>query len=152
MCRQMHKPSHISMAQGRISFCNAAKFWYLNGSWFLIFLELCLSGAGMSSSAWNPSSMESGLVYPFFPGPTSLHCFDSELGMPSSQLSAGQLTSNASSACGTGVGSLIPSPSIAFSHSSCSRLWLMGNGKFQCRVQLYPSPSMGYTTYTGKFG
>ena len=76
----------------------------------------------------------------------------SELGMPSGQLLASWLTGNASSACCTGVSLLLLSPYTAFSHSSCSRLWLMGNRKFQCRVWLCPSPSMGHTPHTGKSG
>ena len=51
MCRHMHRWIHISKVKGRVSFCHAAKFWYLNGSWFLIFRQLCLSGAGTSSLA-----------------------------------------------------------------------------------------------------
>ena len=40
--RQMHMPTHMLKVQGRVSFYYAAKFWYLNGSWFLILLELSL--------------------------------------------------------------------------------------------------------------
>ena len=111
-----------------------------------------LSGADASLSAWSPSSPESGLVNLVGPGLTALHCFDGELGMPSSQLSVGWSTSKTSSACGTGVGLLLLSPSTALSQLSCSRLWLMGNRKFLYRVWLHPSLSMGCTTYTGEFG
>ena len=114
MCRQMHRPTHISKTLGRMLFCHKAKLWYLHGSWFLIFLELHLSEVGTSSSAWSSSSVESGLVNPFGPGLASLQCFDGEPGMPSSQLLVGQLTGNTSSASGTGVGSLLLSPSTAF--------------------------------------
>ena len=106
------------------------KFWYINGSWFLIFLELCLSEAGTPSSAWIPTSVESGLVNLVGLQSFGSHCFDDELGMPSGQHLVSQSTSNVSSACGTGVGLLLPSPSTEMSHSSCSRLWLMGNRKF----------------------
>ena len=84
MCRQMHRLTHISKVQGRMSFHHTAKFQYFNGSWFLIFLELHLSGVGMSSSAWIPSSMESGLINAISLGLTGSCCFDGELGMPSS--------------------------------------------------------------------
>ena len=152
MCRQMQRPTHISKVQGRMSFCHTAKFQYPSGSWFLIFLELCLSGEGTSSSlAWSPSSLESGLVDPVGPGLTSLYCFEGEVGMPSGWLLARQLTGNTSPAHDTGVGLLLSSPSTVFSHSSCSRLWLMGNRKFQCRVWLGPSLSMGCDIYNVKF-
>ena len=78
----------------------------------------------MSSSAWSPSSVGSGLVNP---GSTGLCCFNCEVGMCSGQLSVGHLTSNASSMCGPGVGLLLPPTPTAFSHSSYSRLLLMGN-------------------------
>ena len=84
MYRQMHRPTHQSKVPGRVSFCNTAKFQYLNGSWFLIFLELHLSGAGASSLAWSPSSMESVLGNPVSSGSTSSHCFDGKQGMLSS--------------------------------------------------------------------
>ena len=64
----------------------------------------------------------------------------------------GQLMGYASFACGTGVGLLLPPFSTAFSLSSCFKLWLMDNRKYQCRAQLWPSPSMGHTTDTDKFG
>ena len=115
MCRQMHRPTNISKAPGRTLFCHNAKFWYFHRSWFLIFLELHHSGTGVSSSAWSPSSTESGLVGPVDPGSTSLCCFDGDLGMPSSQLLVGRSTGNTSSACGTGVGSLLlPTPHRIF--------------------------------------
>ena len=78
--------------------------------------------------------MESGLVTLANSGSTSLHCSDGWQCVSSSQLSVRLLASNASSSCGTGVGSLLPPPSKASSHSSCSRLWLIGNRKFQCRI------------------
>ena len=34
--RQMHRPTQILKALGRMSFCCNAKFWYLHGSWFLV--------------------------------------------------------------------------------------------------------------------
>ena len=108
--RQMHRPSHISKALGRMLFCCNAKFQHLHGSWFLIVLELCLSATGMSSSTWSPSSVESGLVDLVNPWSTSSCCFDGELGMPSSWLSVRKLTGNASSTCSTGVDSLLPPP------------------------------------------
>ena len=151
MCRQMHKATNILRALGRMLFCHNAKFWYLHGSWFLIFLEPHLNAAGTSASACSPSSMESWLVDPVSPGLTSLHSFDSDLGMPSSQLLVSWLTGNASSTCGTMVGLLLHLPDSIFTFF-CSKLWQMGNRKCQCRVQLCPSLSMGCTTYTCKCG
>ena len=96
--------------------------------------------------------MESGLVNPVGSGLTSLHHANGKQGMSSSQLSAGLLASDASSSCGHGVDLLLPSPSTAFPHSSCPRLWLMGNRKLQCREWLHPSLFMGHNTYTGRLG
>ena len=62
MYRQMHRPTHKSKVPGWVSFCHAAKFQNLNGSWFIIFLELYFSGAGTSSLAWSPSFVECRLV------------------------------------------------------------------------------------------
>ena len=73
MCRQMHRATQRCKALGRVSFCHAAKFWYLHESWFLVFLVLWLSGAGASLLAWCPSSTESGLVDLVGSGSTSLH-------------------------------------------------------------------------------
>ena len=78
MWKQIHRPTQISKALGKMLFCHNAKFQYLYGSWFLIVLELHLSGTGMSSSACSPSSTESGLVDP---GLTSSYWFDAEVGM-----------------------------------------------------------------------
>ena len=75
MCRQMHRSIHISKVLGRMVFCHTVKFWYFHWSWCFVFLELCLSGTGMSLLAWSPSSAESWLVDPVSP---ELHCFDSE--------------------------------------------------------------------------
>ena len=59
--------------------------------------------------------------------------FNGELGTPSSQLSVGQSTGNASFSCGTGVGSSLDlSPPTGFSPSSCSRLLLMGKMGYFC--------------------
>ena len=117
MCKQMHRSTHKSKVPGRVSFCHGAKFQYLNRSWFLIFLELCLREAGSSLLAWSPSSTESGLVNPVNSGSTSLHCSDGEWGVSSSWLSVRPLASNASSSCDAGVVSLLPSPFTAFPHS-----------------------------------
>ena len=54
--------------------------------------------------------MESGLVNLVKAGSTGSCCFDGDLCMPSSQLLVSQLTGNASSTCGTGVGLLLPLP------------------------------------------
>ena len=78
MCRQMHWPTQILKAPGRILFHHTAKFQYLHGGWFLIFLGLCLSGTCVSLLAWSPSSVESGLVNLVRSGLTGLCCFDSE--------------------------------------------------------------------------
>ena len=51
----MHRPTQILKAPGRMSLCHNVKFWYLQGGWFLIILELYLSGTGVSLSAHSPS-------------------------------------------------------------------------------------------------
>ena len=114
MSRQMHRWSHMTKASERMLFCHNAKFQYLHGSWFLVVLKLHLSGTGMSSSAWSHSSVVSGLVDPVDPQSTGLHWFGVELGMPSGWLSFSQSTCNASSACDTGFGSLLPPPQQHF--------------------------------------
>ena len=81
MYRQLHMPTHKSKVLGGVSFCHAATFWYLSGSWFLIFLELCHSGAGASSLAQSPSSTESGLVNLLVSGLTVCHYFGSVQGV-----------------------------------------------------------------------
>ena len=84
MCRQMPSPTHILKETGRLLFHHTAKFWYLHGSWFLIFLGMHLSGTGILPLVWSPSSVESGMIDPVGSGLTSLHCFDSEQGVSSS--------------------------------------------------------------------
>ena len=128
MWRQMHRPTQISKALGRISFCCNVKFWYLHGGWFLFDLKLYLGGTGASLSAWSLPSVGSMLVSPINPKLNGTCCFDGELGMPSSWLSVGWSTGNVSFLCGTGVSSsLDPSPPTEFSPYFCSRLLLVGN-------------------------
>ena len=106
MYNHMHRPPDQSKILGWVPFCHAAKFQYLNGSWFLIFLEIHHSRAGASLLPWSPSSTESRMVNPVSSRPTSSCCFDSEQGMLSGQLSVGQLAGNASFFCDTRVDSL----------------------------------------------
>ena len=74
MHRQMHRSTHQSKVPGGVSFCHTAKFCYLNGSWFLLFLEFCHSGTGVVSSALSPSFMGSELVDLVESGLFSSHC------------------------------------------------------------------------------
>ena len=75
--------------------------------------------------------------------------FGGKLGRFSGQLSVSPLAGNPLSAGGTRVGS---TPATEFSSPTCSKLWLMVNRWFLCRVHLCPSPSLGCTTYSGKLG
>ena len=111
------------------------------------FFELHISGAGTSLLAWSPSSTESGLVNPVSSWLTSSCCFGCKKGVLFSQLSVGELAANASSSFDTRVDSLPQASCTAFLPPSCSRLWLMGNRKFQCRVQL-PLPHLWDVPHT----
>ena len=126
---KMHRPTHQSKVLGGVSFCHAAKFQYLNGSWFLIFLELYLSEASVLSLAWSPSSTESRLVDRVSSGLTSFHCFSSEWGVLSSLLLVGQSASNASSSCDTRVDSLPLASCTSFCLHSAPGYgwWVTGN-------------------------
>ena len=146
------QPTNLRYLWG-VSFCHAAKFWYLNGGWFLIFLEHCLSGAGTLSLAWSPSSTESGLVNQVGSGLISLCCFDGEVRC------AFQSTSSET------VGQHMHSSLLALEWIHYYQLHpqncclhpapgygLISNRTFLCRAWLCPSLSMGCTTYTGRFG
>ena len=81
-----------------------------------------------------------------------LHCCDGELGMPSSQLQVRQVTGNTSFLCGTRVGlSLDPSPQQGFPFLLFQ---IVADRQQVISVQCMAvsSPSIGHTTYTGRFG
>ena len=81
MRRQMHRPTQILKAPGRMLLSHNEKFCYLYGSWILIVLKLLLSVTGVSLSAQSPLSVGLMLVDPVNPESNGLHCFEGELDM-----------------------------------------------------------------------